>query len=91
MSPVFAQAVAELGLGLALSLAREIPRADQAFRNGAEQYGLDGNRNAVLLSDLPLGIIAFAAQNRRCSRRTAPAHFTPVSWRWVSGSWRISN
>ena len=40
---VFAEPVAELGLGLALSLARGIVDADLAFRVGQEQWGGDGN------------------------------------------------
>ncbi|MDA3948331.1 MAG: NAD(P)-dependent oxidoreductase [Spirochaeta sp.] len=59
VSPVFARAVAELGLGLALSLARQIPQADAAFKRGRERYGLDGNQNADLLSARSIGIVGF--------------------------------
>jgi len=72
VSPAFARAVAELGLGLALSLARGIPAADHAFRTGTEQYGLDGNRNAVLLGDLPLGIVGFGDLGRALLRLLHP-------------------
>jgi phosphoglycerate dehydrogenase-like enzyme len=51
--------VAELGLGLALSLARQIPQADAAFKRGRERYGLDGNQNADLLSARSIGIVGF--------------------------------
>ncbi len=35
---VFAQPVAEIGLGFALSLLRQIPQADAAFRAGREAW-----------------------------------------------------
>ena len=41
---VFAEPVAELGLAMALNLARDIVDADLAFRNGAELWGGDGNQ-----------------------------------------------
>ena len=40
---VFAEPVAEIGLGLALDLARGITDADLAFREGRELWGGDGN------------------------------------------------
>ena len=46
---VFAEPVAELGLALALNLARDIVDADLAFREGAELWGGDGNQTARLL------------------------------------------
>lgn len=64
VSPVFARAVAELGLGMALSLARRIPQGHMAFLEGREQYGLEGNRDAVLLSERPIGIIGFGDLGR---------------------------
>lgn len=72
VSPVFAQAVAELGLGLALSLARGISQADHAFKSGNELYGLDGNDSAVLLSELPLGIIGFGDLGKALLRLLRP-------------------
>lgn len=64
VSPVFAHAVAELGLGMALSLARRIPQAHLAFADGTEVYGLESNRDALLLRDLPIGIIGFGDLGR---------------------------
>lgn len=58
-SSVFAQPVAEIGLGFALSLLRDIPAADRAFREGAEIYGLDGNVDCRLLSECEIGFIGF--------------------------------
>ncbi len=59
VSPVFAQAVAELALGLTLSLARDIPAAHSQFVSGEEQYGLDSNQSAMLLNRCNLGFVGF--------------------------------
>lgn len=60
----FAEPVAELGLGLALDLARGITDADIAFRLGQEQWGGDGNRGARLLSGSEIGLIGFGDLGR---------------------------
>src|SRR5919106_169501 len=54
---VFAEPVAELGLAMALNLARGIVDADLAFRQGKELWGGDGNRTARLLSGADVGIV----------------------------------
>ena len=56
---VFAEPVAEIGLGFALALARGIVDADVAFRSGDELWGGDGNASARLLSGSDIGIIGF--------------------------------
>ncbi len=56
---VFAQPVAELGLAMALNLARGIVDADLDFRNGAEKWGGDSNRSARLLAGSNVGFIGF--------------------------------
>jgi phosphoglycerate dehydrogenase-like enzyme len=56
---VFAEPVAELGLAMALNLARDIVDADLAFREGRELWGGDGNANARLLSGSEIGIVGF--------------------------------
>ena len=56
---VFAEPVAEIGLGFALALARGIVDADVAFRAGGELWGGDGNASARLLSGSEIGIIGF--------------------------------
>jgi phosphoglycerate dehydrogenase-like enzyme len=56
---VFAEPVAEIGLGFALALARDIVDADIAFRSGNELWGGDGNASARLLSGSEIGIIGF--------------------------------
>jgi phosphoglycerate dehydrogenase-like enzyme len=56
---VFAEPVAEIGLGFALALARDIIEADVAFRSGKELWGGDGNQSARLLSGSEIGIVGF--------------------------------
>ncbi|MEE9333083.1 MAG: NAD(P)-dependent oxidoreductase [Granulosicoccaceae bacterium] len=64
VSPVFAQAVAELALGLTLALARDIPKAHGDFVNGDESYGLEANQNSTLINRCKLGFIGFGDLGR---------------------------
>jgi phosphoglycerate dehydrogenase-like enzyme len=68
----FAQAVAEMVLGLALSAARGIPAADRLFRQGAEVYGHTSNRDSFLLAGKELGIIGFGNLGRALLRLLGP-------------------
>ncbi|WP_127752473.1 hydroxyacid dehydrogenase [Devosia sp. 1566] len=68
---VFAEPVAELGLGLALDLARGISGNDAAFGTGTELWGGDGNRSARLLSGSEIGIIGFGDLGRTLNRLLA--------------------
>ncbi len=65
---VFAEPVAELGLGLALSLARGIVDADLDFRQGKELWGGDGNSSARLLTGSEVGIIGFGELGKALNR-----------------------
>ena len=56
---VFAEPVAEIGLGFALTLARGIAEADAMFRDGTELWGGEGNGSARPLSGSDIGIIGF--------------------------------
>ena len=56
---VFAEPVAELGLAMALNIARGIVDADIDFRQGRELWGGEGNAQARLLSGSDVGIIGF--------------------------------
>lgn len=56
---VFADPVAEIGLGMALSLARDIHTEHQAFQLGKEQYGLAGNNRAELIAGSDIGFIGY--------------------------------
>ncbi len=65
---VFAEPVAELGLAMALNLARDIVDADLAFRRGEELWGGDGNQAARLLSGADVGIIGFGDLGKAINR-----------------------
>ena len=69
---VFARPVAEIGLGLALALERNIVGADRDFRNGKELWGGDGNRDARLLSGGDIGFIGFGDLGRALNLLLAP-------------------
>jgi len=56
---VFAEPVAEIGLGMALSLARDIHTAHGAFQQSEEQYGLAGNDRAELLTGSNIGFVGY--------------------------------
>jgi phosphoglycerate dehydrogenase-like enzyme len=56
---VFAVPVAEIGLGLALALERNICGADRAFRQGRELWGGDGNAEARLMTGGEIGFVGF--------------------------------
>jgi len=58
-SPVFAQPVAELALGLTLSLARDIHTAHYDFISGKEKYGGLSSKNNFLLKNKTFGMIGF--------------------------------
>ena len=65
---VFAEPVAEMGLGLALDLARGIGHANALFEVGMERWGGDGNKAARLLSGADVGIIGFGDLGRALNR-----------------------
>ena len=65
---VFAASVAEIGLGMALSLERNISGADRAFRAGKELWGGDGNTEARLMSGGNIGFIGFGDLGRALHR-----------------------
>lgn len=68
---VFAAPVAEMGLALALCLARDVVDADFAFRNGTEQWGGEGNAESVLVSGSKVGLIGFGDLGRAIARLLA--------------------
>jgi phosphoglycerate dehydrogenase-like enzyme len=63
-SSVFAAPVAEIGLGMALSLARGIHTGHGDFIAGRELYGLDGNHEAELLAGADVGFVGFGDLGR---------------------------
>ena len=58
-SPVFSKPVAEIALGMTLSLLRNIHTAHSDFIKGKEKYGLESNLNASLLSGKKIGLLGF--------------------------------
>jgi phosphoglycerate dehydrogenase-like enzyme len=67
-SLVFAEPVAELGLAMALNLARDIVDSDVAFRHGMELWGGDGNKTARLISGSEVGIVGFGDLGKALNR-----------------------
>lgn len=65
---VFAEPVAELGLAMALNLARGIVDADLDFRQGKELWGGDGNASARLVSESEIGLIGFGDLGKALNR-----------------------
>ncbi|GLS20210.1 2-hydroxyacid dehydrogenase [Labrys miyagiensis] len=89
---VFAEPVAELGLAMALNLARNIVDADLAFRQGNELWGGDGNQTARLLSGADVGIIGFGDLGRALNRLlTGFRTHTKVYDPWLPPSILIDN
>ena len=68
---VFAEPVAEIGLGFALSLARNIHGADADFRRGEEHWGGEGNAGR-------------APPHRLHHRHPGPGHARAGAWRGSS-------
>ncbi|MGY2292088.1 hydroxyacid dehydrogenase [Pseudomonas sp. SDO528_S397] len=64
VSPVFAEPVAEVALGMAIDLARGVSRSDRHFRQQREQYGLDANRDAYSLFRQDVGFIGMGDLGR---------------------------
>jgi phosphoglycerate dehydrogenase-like enzyme len=74
--PAYADAVAEMALGLALDLARGISREDRAFRAGREQYVGANTGDSILLRGSTVGLIGFGNLGRSLHRLLAA--FQPV-------------
>jgi phosphoglycerate dehydrogenase-like enzyme len=71
-APAFAGPVAEMGLAMALDLARGVNPPDRAFRNREERYGLAGNGDAFTLSGCDLGFVGFGNLGRALQPLLAP-------------------
>lgn len=69
---VFAAPVAEMALGMALSLARNIHGQHAAFLGGTEKWLFDGNRQSELLAGSTVGIIGFGDLGRALHRLLQP-------------------
>lgn len=75
--PAYADAVAEMALGLALDLARGITREDRAFRAGRERYVSASTADSVLLRRAPVGLVGFGNLGR-CLHRLLAAFDTTI-------------
>jgi phosphoglycerate dehydrogenase-like enzyme len=71
-SPVYATSVAETALGMAIDLARGITQVHEAFRRGAERWGLASNDGCFLLTGASVGIIGLGDLGSALRRMLTP-------------------
>ena len=71
-SPVFSKPVAELALGLTLSLLRDIHNSHKDFLNKTEKYGLEGNLKSSLLSEKKIGLLGYGDLAKALTPLLAP-------------------
>ncbi len=69
---VFALPVAEMALGMALSLARNIHGEHAAFQQGHEKWLFEGNGQSELLTGSTVGIIGFGDLGRALFKLLSP-------------------
>ncbi|MCG3771008.1 MAG: putative 2-hydroxyacid dehydrogenase YoaD [Nitrosomonadaceae bacterium] len=73
-SPVYGLPVAEMGLGLAIDLARGISREHSRFQAGTERYLASANYDSRLLTGAKVGLIGFGAIGRSLNALLQPFH-----------------
>jgi phosphoglycerate dehydrogenase-like enzyme len=71
-APAFGPQVAEMALGLALAVGREIVDGDTAMRAGQEKWLHAGNAASFQLFDQPVGMIGFGSIGRALRSLLAP-------------------
>ncbi len=71
-APGFAPAVAELALGMAISITRRLAFEDAAFRAGSEAWGSWGDVDGFSLFDQTVGLIGFGNIGRELRALLAP-------------------
>ncbi len=69
---VFALPVAEMALGMALSLARNIHGEHAAFQKGQEKWLFEGNQSSELLTGSAVGFVGFGDLGRALHQLLAP-------------------
>ena len=69
---VFALPVAEMALGMALSLARNIHGEHAAFQDGREKWLFDGNQHSELLTRSTVGFVGFGDLGRALHQLLTP-------------------
>jgi len=67
-SSVFALPVAELAIGMMISMARDMHSAHVDFLNGNEKYGLDGNLSSEIITGSNIGFIGFGDLGKSIKR-----------------------
>jgi phosphoglycerate dehydrogenase-like enzyme len=72
IAPVMAPAVAEMCLGMAISLGRGIVKNDLLFRSGTERYGIAGNGEAISLFNAKVGFVGYGNLGRALGPLLAP-------------------
>lgn len=72
IAPVMAPAVAEMSLGFAIALGRNILVNDRRFREGQDRYGIRGNQTAYSLYGAEVGLIGFGNLGRALRPLLAP-------------------
>ena len=77
-APAFGPQVAEMALGLALAVGREIVDADAAMRAGTEKWLHAGNETTAQLYDQPVGMIGYGSI-ARCLRTLLAPFGCPLS------------
>lgn len=71
-APAFAPQVAEMALGMALAVGREIVDGDAALRAGTEKWLHAGNSTTFQLFDQPVGMIGYGSIARSLRSLLAP-------------------
>ena len=72
IAPVMAPAVAEMCVGMAISLGRGIVKNDLLFRSSMERYGIAGNVEAISLYNAKVGFIGYGNLGRALGPLLAP-------------------
>ncbi len=72
--PVYALPVAEMGIAMAIDVARGITREDRRFRRGQERYLFEANQDSLLLSASTVGLVGFGTLGRTLRLLLEPFH-----------------
>lgn len=73
-APAFGPMVSEMALGMVIAAAREIVEGHNAFTEGEEKYGWDGNIDTFTLFDQKVGFIGYGGLARNIKPLLDPFH-----------------